>query len=198
MFIVAAPPPAISSPGHSSPRPQIAVQMCKEDVSQKAADLARAAFPDSMPFDERSDGRTAFIIQNRWKLFDQNHDGRLDFEEYVDGEWAGFLAQLPSGKCIVTKMDFLKRFLGDPNGKLSGWRVPQQVAVVNKLYEGVDRSNKGYITKDEVRYQVRTAFMYADKAGRGYLLPEDLQRKKRISAATAAPASSFRRSPDGR
>jgi hypothetical protein len=148
--------------------------MCdNDDVSQKAADLARAAVPDSLPFEDRRERRNGFIVAHRWELFDRDHDGRITFDEYLDSEWAGYLAQLPAGDCRVTKRDFLMRFLGDPDGSKSWWKQPYQLTIFTNIYDEVDKSGKGYIFKDDIRERARRSFSFSDKSSAGYLTPAE-------------------------
>ena len=147
---------------------------CKDDVSQRAANLAKAAVPDSLPPEVRRERRNAFISKNRWRLFDANSDGRLTFEEYLDSEWAGYLAQLPAGECRVTRQYFLMSFLGDPNDPRSYWKLPYQEQIVDKIYRKLDRDRKGYITRDDLRSRAMDSFKYSDKGRKGYLVPGDI------------------------
>ena len=132
--------------------------MCDNDISDEAAALARKAFPDSLPWSERRIQRNEFIRSRSLQLFDVNHDGHLDFDEYLNAEWAGYLAQLPAGKCIVTREDFIRRFLGDATESTNGLNAPYQKQIYNNMFDALDSGGKGYLTKDDIRAQARRSF----------------------------------------
>ncbi len=145
--------------------------LCERDISQRGADLARAAFPNTDS--DWAIKRNEFIRHKRWEIFDENRDGRLSSDEFLNAEWAGFLAQLPAGSCVVTKQAFMERFLGDPADKTSGWFAPYQPTVYEGLFKSFDTDGKGYITKQDIAYWVRGAFGHADRDRKGYLVPSD-------------------------
>jgi Ca2+-binding EF-hand superfamily protein len=130
--------------------------------------------PDSLPFEVRRQGRNTFIAQHLWQLFDSNHDGRMSFDEYLNSEWAGFLAQLPAGQCRVTKTAYLMSFLGSPDGPNSWWKLPYQLQIFTNMYHEMDKTNKGYITKDDIKARAARSFRYSDKRHQGYLTRDEL------------------------
>lgn len=174
MWLATVPPDLAPAPIKVVTEARASQAACKDDVSQRAANLAKAAVPDSLPPEVRRERRNAFISKNRWRLFDANSDGRLTFEEYLNSEWAGYLAQLPAGECRVTKQYFLMRFLGDPKDPKSYWKLPYQEKITTNIYNEIDRDRKGYITRDDIRAQAMSSFNYSDRGRKGYLVPGDI------------------------
>ncbi len=149
--------------------------MQHDTLSEKAAAMARAAFPDSLPLSERREGRNAYLMKHRRELFDVDKDGCLNFEEYFAAEWAGYLAQVPVGQYYVTRQDFLLRFLGDPASPSSGWHVPWQVSSMEQLYKSIDVNNKGHINEEDLRPRAMLEFKAMDKNEDGCLSIKELK-----------------------
>lgn len=169
MAIHHAAPPSAPIHGRQGLMPHANVAICDDALAQRAAALARAAFPDSLPPDDIRSGRNEFIMHKRWELFDQNHDGFLEFEEYLSSEWAGYLVHAPAGSCVVSKNAVMKRFLGYPGTKVGGWKIPDQVQLIETLYRSMDYSGRGYLIKDDIRSRARAAFSFSDKNQDGKL-----------------------------
>lgn len=161
----------ISSCANASPRSGL---QCNADASQRAADLARAAVPDSVPPHERRLRRTTYLVKHQWQLFDTNHDGRLTFDEYRNIDWSNYLSQLPAGDCTVTKKYFMSTFLGYRNDPNNFWRQPYLAQVWSNIYDELDKSKKGYLTREDLREWSRSSFQRLDRFHRGYLTPDDL------------------------
>jgi predicted small lipoprotein YifL len=150
---------------------------CKDDLSEKAAQLAREKYPDSLawptpggwPTSELWAARTRFLRENTWTIFDVNHDRRLDFEEYHALQWANFLAAVPAGQCIVRRDYYFFTALGRPGEPLNGWNRPLSEELMSNNYNFMDRDDKGFITKDDTRILDQAAFGRADRLHQGYL-----------------------------
>ena len=149
-------------------------EACRQDVSEKAAAIARKQYPEALPPNQWRLLRNAYISSHKWELFDINHDGFLDFDEYLSMEWAGYLVQVPAGKTVITKLEYMNRFLGDAGDKFSGWHVPYQPQVVAGLYSGVDPYNKGFITCEDIRLEAMRSFSFSDKHHKGRISKDEL------------------------
>lgn len=149
-------------------------QLCIDPLARHAAELAQRAYPDTLPPEERRKGRNKFITINRWVLFDTAGTGYLNFEQFLSSEWASFLAQVPIGRCRVTKDEFFRQFLGYKGLDASGWNNQWEVDMINNLYGRIDRENKGYIVKRDISAWVMETFSAADKKKTGEISREDL------------------------
>jgi hypothetical protein len=164
--------------GVSSQQPQLGHQEkavpCKDDISEKAAAIARQKYPRSLPPEEWRKGRNFYILKHGFDLFDINHDGFLEFDEYLSWQWAGYLVEGPAGKCVVSRSDFLGRFLGTPNTPSSGWSIPYQARIYNDVYNSIDLDHKGYITKSDIIGRTLRSFSFSDKNHDGKISPDEL------------------------
>lgn len=149
---------------------------CSDHKATEAAALARQAFPDTLPASDRGLARNEFIRRNRWKLFASAGATGLTSDEFLSAKWAGFLAQLPAGRCVVTERDFMDRFLGDPSDPRSGWKVPYQPYVYRGLFQSLDKDQKGFLTKADIRGWVGAAFGHADQNRDGLVSQDELTR----------------------
>jgi hypothetical protein len=138
----------------------------EDSTARSAADLARNAFPDSLPDQQRRLGRSNYLSRNRWELFDENHDGRLTFSEYLDSDWATLLASVSNEKCSLSKIDFEYFYLGEPGPE----RSPSMTESVDKHFDYLDRDKKGYITKGDIETDSLRSFKYEDRSNKGFLL----------------------------
>ena len=149
-------------------------RLCEDRLAERAAARARAAYPDTLPNMDPRRGRVAFLEKNKFELFDQNRDGYLDFDEFWSGEWATFLAFVRPGSCVMTKAEFMSMNPGASDAPDSGWSVPGQVQVIERLYAETDIVGKGYISKSDVRAGALRAFHFSDKRQKGKLSRADL------------------------
>lgn len=97
----------------------------------------------------------------------------MNIEEYISSEWAGFLTAAPTGKCIVTKEEFMERYLGDRSDPLSGWHLSFQVDSTLNGYNEYDRSGKGYITKSDIRRKAMEEFAFTDRNNDGFISTDE-------------------------
>jgi len=177
---------AITTTACSRPDPDAAKTLnariaaaCNEPSVVNALRLARARFPDSLPSEEWRKDRNLFLSDHRWELFDNNHDGFLNVEEYISSEWAGYLAQIPGQSCVVTRMDYMNSFLGPPDEIESGWKNHWSVSIFSDLYEKLDVNHRGFITKDDLRQHATLAFKSMNQSHTGLLSPEEMHGRPR-------------------
>ena len=152
---------------------------CNDPVAERAATLAREKFPDSLPSFNRRSGRNLFLERNMWRLFDVNHDGRIDFSEFLSSEWATYLVQASPGECRVTKSEYLDLFLGQPGDPDSAWKLAWTVKIIKCDYNRLDASHKGYITKNDIVADERAMFDHLKKID-GYRIEDDFGVKSAL------------------
>lgn len=147
---------------------------CKDDLSEKAAQLAREKYPDTPEWTIQDiwTARTRFLRKDKWALFDVNHDGRLDFEEYRTMMWANFLSVATAGECVIKRDEFFDIVLGKRGDPNNGWGAQWMVDSLLYDYNSYDRDKKGFITKDDMVIYDRAAFDRADAFHGGYLTPD--------------------------
>jgi hypothetical protein len=147
---------------------------CKKDISERAAQVVREKFPESgtIPFSRIWFDRQHFLRENRWLLFDVNHDGRMNFEEYHTWIWASFLVGATPGSCILTKKQFFDDVLGKPTDSMNDWRSPSSLRLAEASWPIFDPDGKGFIIKDDLKVADIGSFGRADIFHRGYLTPD--------------------------
>jgi hypothetical protein len=160
-----------------------AAKGCKDDPSEKAAQLAREKYPDSLTWPDPPNwtfpdlwaARATFLREDRWKLFDFNHDGRMDFDGYHAWLWANDLAGATAGRCIVTKEDYIVRVLGKRGAPSNGWSTSSTKVNIDSIlstFSMMDRENKGFIVKKDTFAIDKGTFDRADTRNIGYLTPD--------------------------
>jgi len=146
-----------------------------EQLGESVAAIVRKRVPNSLPLSILIRERNLFIQTNKWKMFDLGGKGFLTFDEYLAMEWAGYRVIANPDSRVVTKIEFLTRFLGDPKEEFSGWSTPDQRENFETIYNSIDIIQKGFITIDDLRPRAMAAFNRMDKNHDGRLSRDELQ-----------------------
>jgi hypothetical protein len=149
---------------------------CKNDVSEKAAQVAREKFPYSstIGYPAISLNRMNFLRENRWLLFDIDDNHRMNFEEYHAWIWASLLIGATPGSCILTKEQYVEIVVGRPTDSMALWRTPSMRAMPEGTWQIYDTHGRGFITKDDLKDSDSVSFYRADIFRRGYLTPDQI------------------------
>ena len=158
--------------GSLPPKPS-APPVCRNDAIQRATNLARASVPGSLSPSDRRVWLRGFIIKSYWRLFDADHDGRLTFDEYLDGQWASELVEAPAGECVITRERYLDATLGRKDEPDNYRSLPYQEQISIDLFNQMDRNKKGYITREDLAPRSVGSFDHSDRLHLGYLTHED-------------------------
>lgn len=150
---------------------------CKDDPSEKAAQLAREKYPDSLAWPNPSGwttqqlwaARTRFLRENTWALFDADHDGRIEFEEYHTMQWALLVSAAPAGQCVVTRDVYMSIVIGKPGEPGSSWDTKWMTDALNSNFDMYDRNRRGSLVKEDMRIFDQAVFHRGDKDHPGYL-----------------------------
>ena len=113
--------------------------------------------------------RAAFISRNIFQLFDSGRKGYLDFDDFYEAEWAGFLAFAAPNACVVTRSEFIESMIGRPGEAGNGWNVPYAADGEAKAFGMYDKTQKGYIAKSDILERVKRDFARLDKRKEGRL-----------------------------
>jgi hypothetical protein len=151
-----------------------AAAKCRDDPSEKGAQLARKKIPESPGVLSTQTWlyRLIYLRDNRWAIFDLNRDSRFEINEYHDWIWASFLIGATPGSCILTKVEFYNAIIGRPNEPRNGWRRPSSLAQVDAIYRIYDVNGRGFLVKEDLRVADIVSFKRADVFHRGYLIPD--------------------------
>ena len=160
-----------------------AARGCKDDPSERLAQLARNEYPDSLAwpnppkwrFPDLWGARATFLRKHRWEFFDFDHNGRMSFDEYHAWLWASLLSGATPKKCIVTRDEYLRLAFGNPGEPQTIWSTKMEKTFVDARlvsYNELDQSKKGFITKADTENVDRFSFDRANTMSRGYLEPD--------------------------
>jgi hypothetical protein len=140
-----------------------------------AAAIAKEAVPQGQDSLEGVQAVTRTLDSLLLSVFDTDHDGRLNFEEYAQRVWAQFLVSIPSGECRLTKTQFLDHFLGRLGDKMRQEQAKVgSVELYNQMFDALDRDKDGFVTFEEVSVGLsRTSFRRADKDRDGFVTLEE-------------------------
>ncbi|MBV8683977.1 MAG: hypothetical protein JO111_13965 [Caulobacteraceae bacterium] len=146
---------------------------CKDDVSERVAQVAREKFPDSTKtwYSDIQFSRQHYLRDNRWALFEVNRDRRMTFDEYHAWIWASLLIAAAPGSCIITREQYLDSIINKPTDSMNGWHTPS-MALPEAAWRIYDTSGRGFIVKDDIKNADLASFHRADIFNRGYLTPD--------------------------
>ena len=117
-------------------------------------------------------------------IYDYNHDGFIEFDEFTDIEWGVFVPNLTEHSCNLTREGFIRTFV------LSREEAPSELAQFHDFdtrawgedYDKIAKHfhvlGRGYLTKSDMANIFKIGFDEHDKNHDGKLTVEELSGVK--------------------
>lgn len=166
---------AIAEPDVSIPKEE--QKNCKDDTAHKVFDMLNEKF-GGPPKNSEDDGkRWKFVSDNHMDLYDENHDGFIEFPEYVEEQWYVFVPYLSEDGCRLTREGYIRTFTEldkyDPTMKRKWHELSVHLwgGVFDRLAKKLGRSERGYLTKADMTKYFKYEFDQEDFNHDGKLTP---------------------------
>ena len=154
-------------------------QDCSHDAATDVVRMVNDKFggtPNN--FGEKSK-RRGYITQHHLALFDSNHDGFIEFDEFVESEWSLFVPNLTYNGCRLTRDGYIKTFTMDKNEEpvsivqFHNRSIKLWGESFDTLYKKYGVPGRGYLTKEDMTKFFRYEFDQQDRNHDGKLVFED-------------------------